>query len=121
MRYTIQGRLLGLNDMTHQNRFSYGAKKKAETQRCAWATVGRIPQITQPIEIEIWWYEQNEKRDIDNVAAGIKFILDGLVVSGKLPNDTRKWVKGIKHHFPIDKENPRIEIVIRSHSERTSA
>ena len=110
--FTIAGRLLGLNEMTHKNRFTYGKQKKAETQRCAWSTLGKVQKITKPITLEIWWYEANEKRDVDNVAAGVKFILDGLVASGKLENDNRKWVRDITHHFPIDKKNPRVEVVI---------
>lgn len=114
MKYTIEGRLAGLNEMTHKNRFAYGAKKKAETKRCAWATIGKVQKIKTPICLSVWWYEPNAKRDIDNVAAGVKFILDGLVEAGKLENDTRYWVRGITHYFPeIDPKNPRVEIEIR--------
>src|SRR5690349_3821365 len=113
MKFTIEGRLMGLNEMTHKNRFAYGAKKKAETARCAMATIGKLAKITKPICLSIAWYEPNEKRDIDNVAAGVKFILDGLVAAGKLENDTRYWVRGITHHFPpVDRLNPRVEIEI---------
>lgn len=113
VKFTISGKLMGLNDMTHKNRFAYGAKKKAETSRCAMATLGKLTKITKPICITVTWYEPNAKRDIDNVAAGVKFILDGLVASGKLENDTRYWVRGITHVFPeIDPRNPRVEIEI---------
>lgn len=117
MRYTIAGRLPGLNEViavAQRNRYGYGAFKKKETARCAWATVGRIPKITKPIHIEIWWYEPNTRRDIDNICGGgQKFILDGLVEAGKLPNDDQKWVKAISHHFPDpDKKNPRVEVSI---------
>lgn len=101
--------------MTHKNRFAYGAKKKAETQRCAWATLGKVTKITYPVTIELWWFEPNAKRDIDNVAAGVKFILDGLVASAKLPSDGRKYVRGLIHHFPPpDALNARVEVQIHA-------
>lgn len=121
MKFTITGRLLGLNDMTHKNRFVYGKQKKAETNRCGWAAIaGHVPKITYPVAIEIWWIEPNSRRDIDNVAAGCKFILDGLQEAQRLPNDGRKWVKALIHNFPEpDALNARVIVEIRPHSGRT--
>lgn len=96
----------------NHNRFAGNDIKKKETARCAWATMGLVDKIKKPITIEIHWHEKNERRDIDNVAYAIKFILDGLVTSGKLEDDSRKWVRGITHHFPIDRNNPRVVVTI---------
>lgn len=117
--FTIQGRLPGLNEMINAaraNRYMAASIKKKETQRCAWSVVGSgMKKIDSPIFIDINWYEPNKRRDIDNVAAGAKFILDGLVEAGKLTNDGRKWVVGLVHHFPApDAKNPRIVVQVRN-------
>lgn len=117
MKFIIEGRLPGLNDIMRAslyNRFAYGKLKKTETARCAMAAItGGVFRFRHPVKISITWYEKNAKRDIDNVAAGIKFIADGLVESGKLENDTRYWIREITHHFPSpDPIHPRVEVEI---------
>ena len=58
------------------------------------------------------WASRTAKKDIDNVCAARKFILDALVSMGILPNDTRKWVRGFTDEFIIDRKNPRTEVEI---------
>jgi Holliday junction resolvase RusA-like endonuclease len=113
--FIIEGRLPGLNEMlaaANRNRFVGSKLKKEWTETCAqYAFV--LKKFESPIFLNISWIEPNAKRDIDNVAAGIKYILDGLVLAGKIKNDTREWVRRINHYFPPpDKENPRIIISI---------
>ena len=62
--------------------------------------------------LNITWYCKNKKMDKDNVAMGIKFICDGMVHAKTIENDGWKQVQGFSHNFEVDKENPRIEIVI---------
>jgi len=64
------------------------------------------------VDIAITWHEPNQRRDLDNIMAGQKFILDGLVRAGTLPNDSQKYINSITHKFETDKENPRIEVKI---------
>ena len=117
--FVIQGRLAGLNEVTEANR-SHWAKganlKKTETQKVVLAAQQQLKgvRITQPVMLEIVWYEKNKKRDIDNVASGVKFILDGLVAAGVLINDSQKYVKGLVHSFAVDNLAPRIEIKIKA-------
>lgn len=122
MKFTIPGRLAGMNDIIASSRTHWaagGKLKKQQTDICALALlVQRIPAIKEPIALEIYWFEQNRKRDIDNVSAGIKFILDGMVQRGTIPNDTRRWVGSITHFFPEpDPVNPRVEVKIKLLSE----
>jgi Holliday junction resolvase RusA-like endonuclease len=117
VKFTIPGRLAGLNDLigaTNNNRYGGNTLKREETERCAmWAIASKMAPISRAVGLRIVWIEPNRRRDIDNVAAGVKFILDGLVSAGKLPNDGRKWVKSISHEFPEpDKKNPRIEVEV---------
>lgn len=115
----IPGRLAGLNEMTASNRthWAKGASlKKEETQKVADEARKQLSRvkITEPVLLEIVWYEKNNKRDIDNIASGVKFILDGLVEAGVLVNDSQKYVKGLVHSFALDRFEPRIEIKIKA-------
>ena len=118
-RFTIPGRLAGTNEIVNvarYNRFAGAKQKKEETERCAmWAIAAKLPVFKAPVTLRIRWIEPNRRRDLDNISGGLKFILDGLVHAGKLPNDTREWVKGIVHEFPEpEKDNPRVEVEIET-------
>lgn len=112
---TIKGRLAGLNEIVSANRthWAKGAKlKEHETSLVMWNAKIHLRgvKIIKPIILEIDWFEQNSKRDIDNIASGVKFILDGLVQAGVLKNDSQKYVVGLVHKFYVDKDNPRVEV-----------
>jgi hypothetical protein len=113
--FVIPGRLASANELIggmNRNRFVGAQVKKKNTELCAnYAML--IKPITQPVGIRIRWIERDSRRDLDNIAFGIKFILDGLVISNKIPNDTRHWVKSIIHEFPDpERFNPRIEVFL---------
>jgi len=65
------------------------------------------------VDVTCTWITKDLRKDPDNVSAGVKFILDGLVQAGILPDDRRKQINSIKHEFGVDKQNPRVEIVIK--------
>ena len=118
--FTIPGRLSGANEIKSANRshWSVGAKLvKEDKERCMWA-IGRhgldgTPRFKVPVTIAFVWIEPNAKRDIDNVTAGQKVILDALVLCGVIKNDTRQWIKGISHEFQEpNKIDPRIEVTV---------
>lgn len=113
--FTIPGRLAGMNELlggANTHRFVGSKIKREETERCKLAALILRP-IKQPVRLTVAWFEPNRKRDIDNVAAGVKFILDGIVNAGKLPNDTREWVRQIMHEFPDPcPKNPRVEVML---------
>jgi hypothetical protein len=126
-KFTIPGRLPSLNEIiatAQYNRYSYGTLKKKATALCAQAIIAqRVPYFKNPVFIRISYFEPNYKRDLDGVfASGMKFILDALGPTehggtGRILNDTRKWVKGVTNLAPlVDSANPRIEIVIREAS-----
>lgn len=64
------------------------------------------------ITLYITWYCKNKKQDKDNIAVGLKFILDGMVHARIIENDGWKQVHGFSHKFEVDKDNPRVEITI---------
>ena len=118
--FEIPGRLAGANEYILANRSHIfaGAKMKKEQNRiCAEASIVLKP-INWPVKITVTWFEPNARRDYDNISFGIKWILDGLVEAGKLPDDRRKWVKGIAHEFPEpDKKNPRVVVWLQEYKE----
>lgn len=119
IKLIIPGRLPGLNDYTKACRTSpqVGArmKKKAEgkVKDCILRQLAGVRAST-PVRINFLWVEKDSRRDPDNVSAfGRKVILDALVTSGILPDDSGKYIKGFDDQFGVDKNNPRIEVEIR--------
>ena len=120
-RFVIYGKLPGLNDYTKANRSNkYLANKmKQDIQKtiCKYIVFGvsmkDLEKVDRyPIGLTIKWYEPNNRRDIDNITFGTKFILDSMVCMGIIEDDSRKYVDSIEHSVFTDKENPRIEVEI---------
>ncbi len=116
IQFELDGRLPGLNEMlgsARSNRFGAAAEKKRLTKRCADACRGK-GKFDGPVHVEIYWFERDIRRDADNLTAGQKFILDGLVEAGVIPNDNRKFVPQPPRHFvAVDKRRPRIVVVVK--------
>jgi len=115
--FTVEGRLSGLNEIVNaarSNRYAGAQQKKRETTRCQWAILAAsVPRFVAPVRVAFKWIEKDLRRDPDNICAGAKFCLDALVENGRIPNDTRRWIKGITHEFPeVDKNKPRVEVQI---------
>lgn len=115
----IKGELPSLNEIISAakkgkgNYQPYSKMKHEYTDMIAWECKSQLKGRTyNEIKLDIVWYSPNAKKDIDNVSVGLKFILDGMVKAGVIENDGRKQVKGFNHKFEIDKQNPRVEIMI---------
>lgn len=120
-RFTIKGRLDGLNEYTRANRTNAykgnSLKKKNErvvcmgiVQACARGDLRKVYKY--PVELKIAWYEPNSRRDIDNITFATKFIQDALVKKGILQDDNQKHISRISHEVMVDKNNPRVEVEI---------
>jgi len=119
IKIVIPGELMDLNKFINHNRsnrFSGNKAKRDETERVAWEVKRTYrDMITKyPVHIEYNWYSKDNRIDIDNVAFAKKFVNDGLVEGGLLQNDSRKFISGFSDFFYIDKENPRVEIFIKT-------
>lgn len=112
----VSGELPGLNQYVaaiSYNRYAGGAVKRESTDFVYMCCMSQnIVAYTDPVTITFKWYMKNRKKDLDNVCFGKKFILDGMVKAGVLVNDTQEYIKGFTDEFYIDKQNPRIEVVI---------
>ena len=115
MTITIKGRFPGMNEIIEAAKkhfHIYSDMKKNFTNIVAWSAKCYKPPDSYPVDIIITWYEPNLKRDYDNIMAGQKFILDGLVVAGVLKNDTQKYINSITNKLAVDRVNPRVEIIL---------
>lgn len=112
----IEGELTALNEFINaerRNRYIAAKIKKGETGYCqdvAEKSELKLQETDFPCALIITWYVKNKRKDADNIAFAKKFILDGLVEAGVLPNDNRKYVQGFTDIVKEDKERQRIEI-----------
>lgn len=115
LRFEIPGRFPGMNEIVeaakaHYKR--YAEMKRTYTDMVAWcAKAAKVPPMDR-VRISIVWVEPDNRRDFDNVSAGQKFLLDGLVQAGVLQNDTRWYVRSVAHTVKTDKTNPRVIVTL---------
>jgi hypothetical protein len=110
--FTIQGELPDLTTIIKESKRGrgnwqpYNDLKHEYTIRVMAACRGIKPFAK--VDVEILWICKNKRKDKDNIMAGTKFVLDGLVVEGIIDNDGWKDIGHITHGFIVDKENPRV-------------
>lgn len=115
----IPGELPDLNTIIKESKRGrgnwqpYNDIKQEHTERIAWIAKSKIKKRLKKIDLEIKWICKDRRKDKDNIMAGTKFILDGLVVAGIIENDGWKQIGDISHKFEVDKDNPRIEVTIK--------
>jgi Holliday junction resolvase RusA-like endonuclease len=114
-----------LNDMLQGERIAIRKNGKFTTkgnelkQKWQYIVVTFIRQqlpnlkIDKPIKLFYRYFEPNKRRDLDNISAfAHKVIQDSLVVSQVIKNDGWKEIAGFSDVFFVDKDNPRIEVMI---------
>lgn len=112
----LLNRLPGMNDIVAVSKLSKGRYSPYNDMKAYYEVVmsqyfRKCPKF-EVVNIHITWIEPNKRRDIDNIAAGVKFIMDSLVRCGVIQNDSQKFVKGLQHTFDCDPKNPRIIVEI---------
>jgi len=117
VKITFPGEFPTLNQIIEENKshFAIYAKNKATfTGIVAWGCKKhpRPPALEKPVEVHFKWYRKNRRFDPDNIAAGQKYILDGLVEGKVLENDGWKQIKELHHTFEVDKKNPRVVVTL---------
>ncbi len=116
---TIPGMLNNLNDYIAAERTNRhkGAKMKSANEDIIIIAIRqcmRGVKIDKPVFMEYTWAEPNKRRDLYNISSfGRKVIQDALVAAGILKDDGWKYVVGFSDRFEVDKENPRIEVLIK--------
>ncbi|MEY8461002.1 hypothetical protein AALA69_07735 [Eggerthellaceae bacterium 24-137] len=113
----IDGLFKGMNDWRDAiqrsphagNDMARAAKRRAECQ----ARVQMMPRFEKPVVVIFDWFEPNLRRDLDNVSGSArKWILDGLVAAGVLPDDGMAHVVGLQDWSHIDPLNPGVIVTL---------
>lgn len=115
-KLTINGTLPGLNEYTKACRTNKhagnGMKIKAQASVLYAINMHKVKPFNNPVKVEFKWFEESKRRDLDNVAFAKKFIFDALVFAGILKGDGWAHVVGFSDAFEVDRDNPRIEVLI---------
>ena len=117
----IDGPLPGQNEIiaaakAGRGRFNGYARLKAQWSGDVWklARAARLKPwdkgASGPAAISFIWRERSRRRDFDNIAAGAKFVLDGLVKAGVLGGDGWSHVWSIEHLFQVDAKRPGVMV-----------
>jgi len=93
-------------------RLANAMKQEAQTNIGYFVTAPK-EKLETPVDVECIWYCKNAKKDPDNRAFAIKFILDTLVLKGVLENDGMKQIKSISHQFELA-DADGVKITLRS-------
>lgn len=115
----IPGKLHNLNDYIsaeRSNRYVGAQMKKADQNIIIHYAKKQLKgiKIEKPVFMEYTWYEANRQRDKDNISSfGRKVIQDGLVKAYVLQGDGWNHIDGFSDRFEVDKNNPRIEVLIK--------
>lgn len=112
-KFIIKQKLPSLNEWWYSlasNKY-VGAKFKKEVEEAiSWyikkaLATKTLYKPTGAVVIRFEWHEKTKRRDADNIASAKKFILDALVKTGVLVDDSRKYVKGFYDAIVDDKED----------------
>ena len=115
----ITGRATFLNEYINaerRNRFIASKIKKDETEAVVSQTLKHAGKVTEfPVNIIFTWHvvpKRGKYPDPDNVSFAQKFVLDGLVKAGVLPDDTREYIESLMHQFVWDGDVDKIVVGI---------
>jgi len=117
-KFTIPGKLDGLNEYTSANRtnpYKGGKMKRDNESAVIWAIRSQLKDvhINKPVILKYDFFEPNKRRDLDNISSfAMKVIQDSLVKTNVLKNDGWNEILGFTTQFYLDKNNPRIEVTI---------
>jgi Holliday junction resolvase RusA-like endonuclease len=117
-KFTIAGRMEGLNEYTAANRTNphKGGKMKRKNEDAIIYAIRqqlRGVHIDKPVLIYYRFYEPNRRRDNDNIlSCAAKFVQDSLKKAWIIKDDGQKYIPKFYFDTFVDAENPRIEVQI---------
>ena len=116
LEFEINGKLPTLNEYINKcrrNKYIANSFKQKYEKMIMDSFKDKQPIVEYPIIVEYTFYEENRKRDLDNVAGlAHKLIQDAMVKGGLIENDGWKQITGFRDFFLIDKEQPRVLVRI---------
>lgn len=95
------------------NRFMAAKIKKQETELVAWeCRRQKAPRLTKIKSLLFIWKTKDRRQDKDNISFSKKFVLDGMVLAGVIPNDTYNTLPNkIEDKYEIGE--PGVEVVFK--------
>ena len=111
--FLIDAQLPSLNEYTRacRSHWSKGAEFKKSVESLIGYSInaavrkGTLHPVDKPVEIYIYWHERTRRRDCDNIQSAQKFILDALQSYKIIKNDSRRYVRQIRHEVIDDKKD----------------
>lgn len=122
IKITIPHVLVGANEYINaerSHRHRAARLKKSQTNLCAkyirqaMKRGVAIGADQYPLSIEMHWYMPDKRKDLDNIAFSKKFIFDGMMQAELIPNDGYKQIQSLSDKYLVDKDAPRVEIIIK--------
>jgi len=89
---------------------AYSRMKKSVTDVVCWCAKEAKLEPMDKVTILFYWKEKSMRKDPDGFTTGKKFICDGLVKAGVLPDDGWKYIMGFSDKWEVDKENPGVYV-----------
>lgn len=111
----IPGEFITLNEYIkaeRTNKYLAAKMKKNETLRVQYETNDVYPLPGGKLDYTFHWYRKDRRTDPDNIFHSSKQIFDGLQASGVIEGDGWKQIGKITHECFVDKEHPRVEIIV---------
>ncbi len=119
--FFVSGPLPGMNEIIKASKSRYGGSFGYSLMKRKWTNIvkdsialhsnGKPPEFNC-VKVVFKWIEKNKRRDPDNIAAGRKFVLDGAVKAGLIPNDTWKHVHSWDDYFLVDSKQPGVWVSV---------
>ena len=93
-------------EMSKKHWSEYSKQKKRFNVVIASYAKKQLKPVKKIADIHCHWVCKDRRKDKDNIAAGLKFILDGLVEAKIIKNDGWNWIGNISHTFEVDETIP---------------
>lgn len=121
--FFVPGVLPGMNEIVAAAKgaggrgYGYAAmKKKATGHVVIMAKSNRLRPMESPVHVAFEWHEirtgKKRGRDMDNIAAGAKFVFDGLVDAKVITEDNWGHVTSFTHAFKAVARKPGVLVTI---------
>ncbi len=119
--FFVPGPLPGMNEIIKASKSRYGKSFAYSLMKRRWTKAvadsilmyaqGNVPKF-DCVQVVFKWAEKNKRRDPDNVSAGRKFVLDGMVKAGLIPNDNWRHVHSWDDHFLVYTPKPGVYVSV---------
>jgi len=105
-------------NLTRSNKYLGAKAKKEATNKVAlYALAQGLKPINRQVDVKVTHYCKNKRKDKDNIAFTIKFILDGLIKANIIKNDGWAEIGKLEFDFKVNKDDPKIKIELTEKGE----